>query len=108
GTVRCSSCSRANRYADDLRRGRRARLVREPRCAHFWYRSQELRNMAVDLLWACGLRYSETAIAPDAQTERPGDAGPVRALLGGGAAPAACFENHLYRRATENAENRRN
>jgi hypothetical protein len=30
-----------------------------------------------------GLRYNKDAIAPGAQTERPGDAGPVRALLGG-------------------------
>jgi hypothetical protein len=33
--------------------------------------------------WSFGLRYKEKAIAPGAQTERPGDAGPVRALLGG-------------------------
>src|SRR5207249_6292080 len=36
-----------------------------------------------------GLRYNENAIAPGAQTVRPGDAGPVRALLGGENAPAA-------------------
>src|SRR5262249_29249201 len=36
-----------------------------------------------------GLRYNEKAIAPGAQTKRPGDAGPVRALLGGENAPAA-------------------
>jgi hypothetical protein len=30
-----------------------------------------------------GLRYNEKAIAPGAQTERPGDAGPVQASLGG-------------------------
>jgi len=32
---------------------------------------------------APGLRYNENAIAPGAQTGRPGDAGPVRASLGG-------------------------
>jgi hypothetical protein len=30
-----------------------------------------------------GLRYYKGAIAPGAQTERPGEAGPVRASLGG-------------------------
>ena len=36
-----------------------------------------------------GLRDNANAIAPDAQTSRPEDAGPVRALLGGEYAPAA-------------------
>jgi hypothetical protein len=36
-----------------------------------------------------GLHYQERAIAPGAQTERRGDAGPVRNLLGGLASPAA-------------------
>jgi len=33
--------------------------------------------------WALGLRYNEKATVPGAQTERPGDAGSVWALLGG-------------------------
>src|SRR6516162_8952445 len=36
-----------------------------------------------------GLREKEGVIGPDAQTERRGDAGPVRGLLGGKASPAA-------------------
>ena len=35
------------------------------------------------------LRYNNHAITPSSQTERRGDAGPVRVLLGGGHAPAA-------------------
>jgi hypothetical protein len=35
------------------------------------------------LLQRTGLRYNEKVIAPGAQTERPGGAGPVRASLGG-------------------------
>src|SRR6516165_130292 len=35
-----------------------------------------------------GLRYNEKAIAPGAQTERRGLAGPVRTLLGGEDSPA--------------------
>jgi hypothetical protein len=31
---------------------------------------------------AIGLRYNEGVIEPGAQTESPGDAGPVKALLG--------------------------
>jgi hypothetical protein len=38
-----------------------------------------------------GLRYDETNNASGAQTERRGDAGPVRGLLGGKASPAALF-----------------
>ena len=34
------------------------------------------------------LRYNENVIVPGAQTERPGDAGPVRAKLGGWTSPA--------------------
>jgi hypothetical protein len=37
----------------------------------------------------CGLQHNENAVGPGAQTERQGDAGPVRDLLGGKAAPAA-------------------
>jgi hypothetical protein len=36
------------------------------------------------LLPASGLRQKEKAIRPGAQTERRGEAGPVRLLLGGG------------------------
>jgi hypothetical protein len=39
--------------------------------------------------FAGSLRYNESAIDPGAQTERRGDAGPVRALLGGETSPAA-------------------
>jgi hypothetical protein len=35
-----------------------------------------------------GLFYNENVIAPGAQTESPGDAGPVRTLLGRIASPA--------------------
>jgi hypothetical protein len=41
----------------------------------------------VGFLRQAGLRYHGRAIAPGAQTQRRGDAGPV--LLGGGHAPAA-------------------
>src|SRR5262249_5924365 len=34
-----------------------------------------------------GLRHNDKVIVPGAQTERPGDAGPVRLLLGGGDSP---------------------
>jgi hypothetical protein len=37
----------------------------------------------VALLLEAGLRYNEEVIHPGAQTERRGDAGPVRGLLGG-------------------------
>jgi hypothetical protein len=43
----------------------------------------------VRFLRKTGLRYHGKAIAPGAQTERQGGAGPVRDLLGGGHAPAA-------------------
>jgi len=39
--------------------------------------------MLVSFCQTNGLRYHEKAIAPGAQTKRPGDAGPVRASLGG-------------------------
>jgi hypothetical protein len=39
--------------------------------------------------WTRGLRYKETVIHPGAQTERRGDAGPVRDSLGGKTSPAA-------------------
>jgi hypothetical protein len=44
-----------------------------------------------------GLRYNAKVITPGAQTERRGDAGPVRVLLGGGYALAALFsEQRAY------------
>src|SRR5438270_12918710 len=43
----------------------------------------------VRFLRQAGLRYHGKAIAPGAQTEHRGGAGPVRDLLGGGHAPAA-------------------
>jgi hypothetical protein len=42
----------------------------------------------VDLLAGGGLRYNENTIAPGAQTERLGDAGPVRTLRGSLTSPA--------------------
>jgi hypothetical protein len=42
-----------------------------------------------------GLLYNDRAITSGAQTERRGDAGPVRVLLGGGHAPAALFQSSL-------------
>jgi hypothetical protein len=42
-----------------------------------------------DLLFQVGLRYNEEANDPGAQTERRGEAGPVRVLLRGWDAPAA-------------------
>src|SRR5262245_22559505 len=42
-----------------------------------------------------GLRYNDGANTPGAQTERRGEAGPVRVLLGGGHAPAAFLCNPL-------------
>jgi len=48
------------------------------------------------------LQYNEKAIGPGAQTERPGGAGPVRALLGRRTSPAVCclsvLENFAVRR----------
>src|SRR5262249_55970225 len=54
-----------------------------------WYRSF---NLMIRLLSERrGLRYNDKVITAGAQTERRGDAGPVRVLLGGGRAPAALF-----------------
>jgi hypothetical protein len=39
-------------------------------------------------LIAIGLRYNEAVIDPGAQTESPGDAGPVKRLLRGRTSPA--------------------
>jgi len=43
------------------------------------------------LLLQAGLRYNEETSIPGAQTERRGEAGPVRDLLGGVSSPAAFF-----------------
>jgi hypothetical protein len=43
------------------------------------------------LLSRAGLRYNEKAIAADAQTERRGEAGPGRDLLGGETSPADLY-----------------
>src|SRR5262245_30251796 len=51
-------------------------------------RIQESRRMS-RLLDRIGLRYNEKAIVAGAQTERRGEAGPVRVLLRGWDAPAA-------------------
>ena len=42
-----------------------------------------------------GLRYKEQATVPGAQTERRGEAGPVRVLLRGWDAPAACIQESV-------------
>jgi hypothetical protein len=50
---------------------------------------EEKNHMARSPVAKTGLRYNDKAITFGAQTERRGDAGPVRVLLGGGYAPAA-------------------
>jgi hypothetical protein len=52
------------------------------------------------LLEGSGLRYKEHAIDPGAQTERRGEAGPVRDLLGGETSPAAWFVQQFNIRLT--------
>jgi hypothetical protein len=96
GRLRSSSGSR-----DNLRRaGHRHRLrvrARGPRgrgATDFSESSQERNNIVV-LLLEGGLRYHDKGIASGAQTERRGEAGPVRVLLGGGHAPAALFQSLL-------------
>jgi hypothetical protein len=44
-----------------------------------------------------GLRYNAKAIGSGAQTERRGEAGPVRVLLGGGHVPATLLASLLQR-----------
>src|SRR5262249_48366011 len=77
GTVRSSSCSRPSLRRRDRAAGGRPGL--RPRSQ----RSTMSCNFMASLHVRRGLRYNENAIAPGAQTERPGDAGPVRASLGG-------------------------
>jgi len=48
-----------------------------------------LKKAIVHLLGWVGLRYKEWAGVPCAQTERRGEAGPVRDLFGGETSPAA-------------------
>src|SRR5262249_7033574 len=50
---------------------------------------QDLLHRWLRLPPADGLRYHDKAITPGAQTERWGDAGPVRTLLGGMDSPTA-------------------
>jgi hypothetical protein len=50
------------------------------RCCGSWF-----------VLFQAGLRYNEKAIDPGAQTERRGEAGPVRLLLSGEDSPAFLF-----------------
>jgi hypothetical protein len=54
------------------------------------------RHRSSFLFQEAGLRYNENAIASGAQTERRGEAGPGRGLLGGETSPAAL----LIERAT--------
>src|SRR5262249_18060332 len=79
GTVLSSSRSRRSRRPRRRDPAGRTRpgADRPRKC---WY---NLFNHMVVLRSGAGLRYNEMAIAPGAQTERPGDAGPVRASLGG-------------------------
>src|SRR5262249_51521855 len=87
GRLRSSSTSSRGtkvclRAAGFLRRSWRTRprpVRSEP---EFQPRNQDARNI-FEPPTRTGLRYNEKAIAPGAQTERPGDAGPVRASLGG-------------------------
>src|SRR5262245_28388139 len=72
GTLRSSSVSTVSGTEADFRRERECEVFADLNGNHM-----------VVLLSRAGLRYNENAIAPGAQTERPGDAGPVRALLGG-------------------------
>src|SRR5262249_38050014 len=50
-----------------------------------------------ELLPQSGLRYNENGSREGAQTERPGVAGPVRALLAGLASPATFHDAALHR-----------
>src|SRR5262249_398639 len=76
-----------------LRNGFGATVGRRPTATVTATRESEpaCREHGWNLQLQPGLRYNEKVIAPSAQTERSGDAWPVRALLGGGAAPAAFF-----------------
>src|SRR5262249_36442235 len=76
GTQRSSSASTCRRVEAGLRRAGRCP---EPDR----HSAGNKENNMVRLLSRCGLQYNENAIAPGAQTERSGDAGPVRASLGG-------------------------
>src|SRR5262245_28606819 len=71
-------------------RGVRGRWCAGPRGARFalGFRSQDENPMML-LLSETGLRSHDKAIAPGAQAERRGGAGPVRGLLGGSTSPTA-------------------
>src|SRR5437762_12149493 len=56
--------------------------------------SGERGGVSPPILRQAGLRYHGEAIAPGAQTEHRGGAGPVRDLLGGGHAPAVLIFCH--------------
>src|SRR5207237_1099738 len=80
GSVRSSSTSS---------RGTNDRFCGARRCIDFGRRSREVNDMANASGSGRDLQYNDKAITPGAQTERRGEAGPVRVLLGGGHAPAA-------------------
>src|SRR5262249_31471397 len=82
GTVRSSSVSSRGRQ----RAARRPLPAVLPECRE----SRRFRSQDVSLMVEppAGLRYHDGAIAPGAQTERRGEAGPVRTLLGVRGSPA--------------------
>src|SRR5262249_42956943 len=88
--LRSSRRSRYNLRSVD--RGRRQQVrIRRAGGANFRWCGQEWNHIAALLSAAAGLHYHKQARVLGAQTERRDDAGPVRVLLGGGAAPAALF-----------------
>src|SRR5438132_9289579 len=90
GTTRSSNNSRDGLQPDACR-WRESRGRARPDCGApvgAWSSRLRLRHMVTSFL-ANGLRYHEKAIAPGAQTERRGEAGPVSVLFRGWDSPAA-------------------
>src|SRR5262245_21078098 len=73
GASRSSSASSLGR-----KEGRRVGFARERTEAAFRFRSGDENNMAGTSILESGSRYNGEAVAPGAQTERRGGAGPVR------------------------------
>src|SRR5262249_9761249 len=81
--LRSSSVSRNGLCLRGWHRLGRATPRMAPRVqAHLPASDHNCKNM-IFLLFGGGLRYNDQAITPGAQTERRGDAGPVRSLLDG-------------------------
>src|SRR5262249_43959989 len=78
GASRSSSASSRGRK-EGRRRGRAWGRAE----AAFRFRPEDENHMDGNLLLGSGRRYNGNAIAAGAQTGRPGNAGPVRGLLGG-------------------------